>query len=154
MIAFLKKWLKGLGKSAPEPQPTASVSEIETVCRFLISKRHFAKSKSTIKYGALLPNQNGETSVYRMSGISDSEIWLIGEEFVRTPIAKERGSCSIYGRGDIEVKEVLEANLAVIPKPKPHPRHADIMNWPKGKEKKQMLATYLANKAILHFPLD
>lgn len=154
MIPYLKKLFKGLRKSAPRPEPTTNILANETVSRFLTSKSQFAKSKNIVKYSAFKPNRDGETSVYRTTGISNTEIWLIGEKFVRTPIAKRHGSCTLYGRGDIEAKEILNASLALVPKPKPHPRHADILNWPENNENRLMLAIMLANKATLHLPPD
>lgn len=152
MILYLKKWFWELRKSVPALEPTVSGIVNESVSRFLTSKRQFAKSKNKVKYSAFMPNRNGETSVYRTTGISSTEIWLIGEKFVRFPIAKSHGSCTLYGRGEVEVKEILDANLALVPNPTPHPRHADISDWPASKENRMMLATMLANKAILHLP--
>lgn len=154
MIPYLKKLFKELRKSAPHPEPTIDIQANENVSRFLTSKKQFVKSKSKVKYGAFLPNRNGETSVYRTTGISNTDIWLIGEKFVRLPIAKRRGSCNLYGRGDIRAKEILNANFELVPKPRPHPRHADIMGWPENREHKQMLATMLASKSTLHLPSD
>ncbi|MEW8509138.1 MAG: hypothetical protein AB2598_20850 [Candidatus Thiodiazotropha sp.] len=154
MIQFLKKLLKGLGKSDPDPEPTPDILENETISRFLTSSGHLAKSKRIVKYGAFLPNGNGETSVYRITGATNPDIWDIGENYVRAPIAKKRGSCNLHGRGDIEAKEILDTKLTIEPKPRPHPRHADIMSWPESKEEKQMLATELANKSVLHLPSD
>lgn len=154
MTQFLKKLLKGWVKFDPEPQPTANVAENETISRFLTSSGYLAKSKRIVKYGAFLPNRNGETSVYRVTGISNTDTWKIGEKYVREPIARKRGSCSLHGRGDIEAIEIIDSKLTIKPKPTPHPRHADIIGWPESKEEKQMLATELANKAVLHLPSD
>lgn len=93
-----------------------------------------------------------------MTGISNEEIWEIGEIYVRAPMAEKRstcnlhGTCNLYGRADIEVKAILDTKLTVEPRPKPHPRHADIMSWPASMEKQQMLATELANKSNFHPP--
>lgn len=141
-------------KSAHSPEPTASVLANENVSRFLTSKRQFARSKNIVKFSAFIPNRDGETSVYRTTGISDAKIWLIGEKFVRFPIAKVRGSCTLYGRGDIKAQEILNANLALVPKPMPHPRHADILDWPENKESRLMLAIMLADKSTLHLSPD
>ncbi len=75
MIAFLKKWFKESRKFAPDPQPTPHILENETIARFLLSKNHFARTKNIVKYRAFLPNRDGETSVYRTTGIVDAEIW-------------------------------------------------------------------------------
>ena len=154
MIASLKKWFKELRPSVSEIQTKVEVPENDTVSRFLLSKNHFARSKNIVKYGAFLPNHDGETSVYRTTGLTEATIWQIGEKFVRIPISKSRHSCTLYGRGDIKAKEVVVANLDLVPKPIPHPRHADISNWPVSKKERQMLATILANKATLHLTSD
>lgn len=107
MIQFLKKLLKGWAKSDPDPQPTTHILGNETISRFLTSSSHLAKTKHIVKYGVFLPNANGETSVYRVTGASNPDIWEIGEKHIRAPIAKNRGSCNLHGRGDIEAKEII-----------------------------------------------
>jgi len=138
------------GKSKNRPLPSEKIIDSEPISRFLISKRWFAKTTGRVKFAAYLPNKNGETSVYRFFGIkNEKEIWNIGEKHVREPREKKGGSCTIHGRSQVNSNVILENNLSILPQPLPHPRHADINNWPEDKPQRQMKATELANSSTL-----
>ncbi|MEE8429944.1 MAG: hypothetical protein V3S16_01720 [Candidatus Desulfatibia sp.] len=92
-----------------------------------------------------MPNQNGETSVYRISGISDTEIFEIGKRFVASVNDKP-----LLGRTDIVVSKVIEQKLSVNPDPTPHHRHANICGWPDEKSEKRLIAIELENHAKPH----
>jgi hypothetical protein len=66
-----------------------------------------------------MPTKNGETSVFRTSGISDDEIWSLGDRHIQ----KE-----ILGRGDIVTSKVTDKGLEVVPDDTPE-RHANILGW-------------------------
>ncbi len=108
------------------------------------------KSNGRVKYNAYLPNNNDETSVYRLSGIENElDIWKIGDKYVREPRSRNGTSCTIYGRSEVSAEIILDNNLSITPQPTPHPRHADITNWPEDKPQKQMKATVLADESVL-----
>jgi len=92
-----------------------------------------------------MPNKNGETSIYRTTGITDSEIYKIGQKYVREKIGR-----SIKGHAEIVTSEIIKHELAVKADPSPHPRHANIIDWPEDKTKQRIIAVELADKALLH----
>ena len=60
--------------------------------RFIFSSKHFARGNQTVKFRVFMPPQvskepptySPNLSVYRISEISDSEVWEIGQEHVQT----------------------------------------------------------------------
>lgn len=133
-----------------EPQPSFTVDHREMIARFLTSKNHFAKSTGRIKYGSYLPALDGETSVFRVSGINRQEISYIGEKYVRNPRVKKGGSCTIYGWSKVKAGVILKTKLVIEPEPTPHPRHANLTNWLDTKIERQQQATDIANKATFY----
>ena len=58
------------------------VDSSETLSRFVLQKTYI-RADNTVRPAAFLPNpKNGETSVFRISGITDNEVWAIGERGV------------------------------------------------------------------------
>ncbi len=114
----------------------------EILSRFILQRNWYRSSNNTVKYAAFMPNpKNGETSVFRTTGISDEEIWLIGEREVAT----RRGK-SIAGRADIEAAVVISLSLRVVPSEPPE-RHANITGWPDERSAQKLIAIKLAEKA-------
>ena len=120
------------------------VDLLEILSRFILQTNWFSTSENRVKYAAFLPNKDGETSVFRTSGISNNEIWDIGER----EVSIKRGK-SIYGRADISVTNVISKDLQVIPIEPPE-RHANITGWPDEKSKQMVIAVQLAAEAQLH----
>lgn len=89
----------------------------------------------------------GETSVFRVDGLSSEEVWDIGIDFV----ARNRRQ-ALKGRADLDVAHVLVVNLKVEPDTTPHPRHANIVDWPAEKHEQKMMATKLASVAATSPP--
>jgi len=116
----------------------------ELIGRHITQKSYFRPSDGTVKHNAFMPNKNGETSVYRINGLTNQEIWAIGDRFVGAVIGKP-----ILGHAEILADSILSKNLSIISKPKPHPLHADIMNWPESPSEKKSLAQKLAAGANL-----
>ncbi len=137
-----------------DPEPAANISGEETVSRFLLSRKNYGKEKRSVHFRAFIPNKHGQTSVYRITGISDSEIWRIGEVFVLNPINQKNGSRTLHGRGDIKAKDVIDVNLTLKPNPNPHPRHAEILDWPSDPIAQQQAATDLVAVTTLHLLTD
>lgn len=119
------------------------VNPLETLSRFVVFNR-WIRADNTVRHTVFLPNpKNGETSVFRISGITDNEIWDIGEREV-VPIRNK----PILGRADIETSIVISKDLKVIPSEPPE-RHADITDWPEESKQKQ-IALELADEAKFH----
>lgn len=101
-----------------------------------------------MKHGAFLPSPNPETSVlevsvFRVFGLSDEEIWSIGDAGLRPP-----GRSTLYARGDLTVTSVERNRLQVAPDDVP-PRHANIVGWPDEKSEQKLRAIELAASVLL-----
>jgi hypothetical protein len=106
-----------------------------------------------VKFQVFLP-RNGETSVFRVSRLSDAEVWGLGNNHV----ARLRNR-TIKARADIKVQMVESvgaekghASLTVVPETSTHLLHANIVGWPEDESAVQMIAVTLADKAEVHVP--
>jgi hypothetical protein len=97
-----------------------------------------------VKYAAFLPDKNGETSVFRTSGITNNEIWEIGD----CEVSIKRGK-PILERADIGTNNVISKDLEVVPR-EPPSRHANIIGWPDERSKQKIIAMELASESIFH----
>ena len=92
-----------------------------------------------------MPNpRNGQTSVFRTSGLTERAIWLLGRNQLGLPPGRR-----IHGRGDVEASNIRLVTLRVEPETSTHPRHANILGWPSEEEQQKILALQLALKATL-----
>jgi hypothetical protein len=119
------------------------VNPEEYLARYILQKSQFSAANQRVKYSTFLPAPNGETSVFRISNLSDSEIWKIGN----IEVAQKRGLL-LLGRADISAFKVLNKNLKIIPDNIP-PRHANIIGWPEEKSKQKLIAMELSENAQL-----
>ena len=71
---------------------------------------------------------------------------MIGDEYVTKRHAHQ---LPVLGRADIQAQFILTEGLSIVPQPDPHPRHANIENWPDSDEQWQVKALALARKAQL-----
>jgi hypothetical protein len=116
----------------------------EPLSRFIFPKDHFSRNTLRPKPDAFLPSGFPlQTSVTRTIGLAPAEIWHIGLE-----IGLRRGR-TLRARADIASGDVINTGLAIDPDNNP-PRHANIINWPEEKHDQLILATELAEAAILH----
>lgn len=92
-----------------------------------------------------MPNQNGEVSVYRTKDLTCQQINEIGHLHVA-----EIQNKKLLGRAEIVTSSILKQDLKVEPEPRPHPRHANIVEWPADKSEHKMIAIELAAEAQLH----
>ena len=90
-----------------------------------------------------MPNRDRELSVFRVQGISEEQIWTIGQNYVSEPQGR-----TLYGRGDVSASVVVESKLTIIPDDNP-PRHANIVGWPEDKSAQKLIALELAGKSTL-----
>ena len=120
-----------------------NVPKNEKLARFIFSKRHFSVEKNLVKYGAFMPPPDSEDlSVFRTSGLPDSEVWSIGREYVQ-------GERRLRARGDLLTSAVYMNNLQVIPAPLPHELHANITPFPFNKHERDRIARKLASASQL-----
>jgi len=125
------------------PDPSV-IREEEVLSRFINSTSHYRKEKKRVLYGVFLPTRNGETSVFRTSGLTEGAIWLLARDQLDLPHGRR-----IHGRGDIEASGIRSTGLRVEPEVSMHPLHANILGWPSEKLQQQLFASELALKATL-----
>lgn len=116
----------------------------EYVSRYVLSKRHFSSENRRVKYGAYLPAQNGECSVYRTSELSNDEIWEIGQKYVAIPTNR-----TLYAKAESTAKVIRNKGLNVVADTAPHPCHANIVDWPSERSEQKKLAIKISREAIL-----
>lgn len=127
------------------PQLRSEVQADEPICRYLLSSKEYAPSTGRVKPRAFYPAHNDhKTSVFRILGLDDQNIWKIGDKEVANP----RGR-ALRARADLTVSNVLEVGLSVEAD-EPPPRHANVSSWPQGKHVYLSLAQELAASAKLH----
>ena len=119
------------------------VDSSEAISRFVLSRK-WIRANNTVRHIAFTPNKNGETSVFRISGITNNEIWDIGDR----EIAPKRNR-PILSRADINTAIVISNELKVIPS-EPPKRHADITDWPEEKSEQKQIALELAAESEFH----
>jgi len=122
---------------------SSAISSSEQLSRFVLYHSHVKFSDSTVRHAAFLP-KDGQTSVFRISGISDSDVWALGYR----EVASKR-NLPLVGRADISVAAVLKIDLQVMQNVPP-PRHADIINWPAERSAQKLKAMELAADAEYH----
>jgi hypothetical protein len=119
------------------------VTESESLSRFIFEKG-LIRPDYTLRHTVFMPNKkNGETSVFRISGISEEQIWNIAFD-----VAKKRVK-QLFGRADILASKVFAKELQVVPK-EPPPRHANIIGWPDDPSLTKSIAQELADEATAH----
>lgn len=131
---FLKNLLrKFLSKSKPTP-----LEKDETLSRFLFNRNTFNTTR--VKANAFLPPENNlETSVFRRNHFDKKDYIQL-----QTKLSVKRGQ-TIKKVALIEVIEVLNNHLSVVPEESDYKWHANISNWPLEKDERKALAQELAN---------
>ncbi len=121
------------------------VSGSESLSRYIIDKNYYRSSDKTVKHNAFMPAKNGTTSIYRIGDLAEGKIWRIGVQYV----AKKRGK-PLLGRADILASKITKYGLKIEPDICPHPRHANIIDWPDEEgSKRRSIAQELAAAAQL-----
>lgn len=119
----------------------------EETTRFLFSKDSFSTKAGKVKPEAFFPPKSPRSiSIYRIRGLYEKQIWRIGRLFVE---GLRRDRRSIKARADLPAHCYLEQKLTIRPLRLPHPRHAEVVDWPEGKSAQWMFATALANESRL-----
>jgi len=135
--------LEGYIRSKTKTKSLYKMEPSEPIARFIVQKGDFIVTQNVARPRAFLPNTSLETSVFRIFKLTSSEIWNIGETYVSGPRNR-----TLYGRADLINKDVEILGLSVIPDNVPD-RHANIVGWPKEKDKQISLAQELAAVATL-----
>src|SRR5213594_884773 len=123
-----------------------SVSPSERISRFILDKRYI--KKGLVSSAAFMPSpKTKDISVYRIAGCSERRIWLIGDLFVARKRKDNRNR--ILARADVESGLVFQQGLKIVASLSPHPRHADVTNWPDDRAQQKDKAVTLAQGASL-----
>ena len=92
----------------------------------------------------MLPNKDGETSVYRTDGWSDDQTRDVGIQEVARPQGK-----AMVRWADLLAKAVYAVALNFKPDEDPLSRHADIVSSPIEKDKQKAITIDLAAEATV-----
>ena len=116
----------------------------EKLTRFLYSGE-FSTNNQEVKYRGFIPQKRSpeHISVYRISSLTESEVWAIGREYVQ----KQK---TIRARADFFSDVVYDQdNLKVVSDPDPHERHANITPIPTDREDRDEILRELASLSKL-----
>ena len=126
------------------PLLTANPASEEITARYISESNRFSKQNSRVKHRAFHPARDDhKTSIFRISELSEEQIWYLGDTFVASEINRE-----LLARAELTVAEITSLGLRVQPD-EPPIRHANIDDWPLAKEKWLSLAQELAARATL-----
>jgi hypothetical protein len=78
-----------------------------------------------------------------VQGLTDGEIWALGDEYINLPLGS-----ALLARAELSVEQITTIGLHVE-SAEPPPRHANIRDWPVGKDERMSKAQELAAVAIL-----
>ena len=87
-----------------------------------------------------------KTSVFRIPGLSEKEIWQFGDVYVAAVVGRK-----ILARAEVSVGQVNSIALRVEPD-EPPPRHANVTGWASEKDRWMSQAQELAALATLRLP--
>lgn len=147
IFARLYRWLlRILFSGLPTSLPSDPAAD-EVTTRYLNQEGHFVPSTGRVKPRAFHPARNDhKTSVFRISGLSERQIWLIGDIYVEAVVGRK-----ILARAEVSVAHVHSLELRVEPD-EPPPRHANITGWAAEKDRWMSKAQELAALATLRLP--
>ena len=91
--------------------------------RFIFSSRNITKG-ARARWRVFLPDRQHRTSVFRIDGAEEDEIWRCG-----AALAESRGG-SIHGRADFTAGAVYEVENLDLEVDETPPRHGNITGWP------------------------
>ena len=118
----------------------APVTDSENLARFVLFRGWVRSSNSTVKPDAFIPYPYPDPSVTRHIGLSEQEIWQLGQA-----VADSRPA-TLHGRADIQALQVTGRSLRIVPTSEPK-NHANITGWPKDKPAQKIIALQLAADA-------
>ena len=119
------------------------VTPDEHLARCLTQSNHFRRVEVRVTDRAFMPGPDRTTSVFRVDGLSDDQIWRTADKHVAAPSGRR-----VLGTGTILAEAVTEVGLRVDPDDHP-PRHAAIVDWPEDKSDQKLRALKLAAAARL-----
>ena len=119
------------------------VDNNEPLARYILSKEHIRSSNNTVKHNLFMPAKTNDLSVFRTLGLNRRQTNELGEGCVAAIRNKPP-----LGYAEFIATEAFSKGLHISGTQLPHPRHADITNWPGGLENR-VIAVYLAEVSSL-----
>lgn len=122
----------------------SEIADDERIARILRRSQDVAKSLGRIKYQAFMPAPDNETSIFRVSSLSDDEVRETAHKNV--PDKAKNGSAIFQASAIRKTKLSLEAI-------EPPPRHGNIVKWSMvddpeiRKSERQLAASILAEES-------
>jgi hypothetical protein len=129
-----------------------TIENDESLARFVFARNHL-RADGTLRPDAFIPHPYPDLSVQRHLGLSDSDLWRVGEE-VGKPSKR-----MLLGRADLNAGEYRAHNLVVqadpVTAPLPgNPGHALVLRWPIEKSAQKSLAqNFLTKTRYLPAPI-
>lgn len=150
LSSFLKSVLQRLFGGSRRQSPKSGLTghtptpEYRTLSRFIFESRHFSRERERVKPSAFLPSPNDlETSVLGIDNLTESEIWISGDEVA----GATRGRSSL-ARADIKSSAIAEVHLTLHSDPPPL-RHMVLRGWPVAKDEQKAIALDLSLRSLL-----
>ena len=116
------------------------VTDDELLARFVLVGK-WIRNDQTVRQDAFIPHPHPDLSVTRHIGLSESELWQLGQS-----VADKR-ALPLYGRADIQALAVKTQSLRIEPTPEPK-NHANITGWPADKPSYKIIAQELTAAAL------
>jgi hypothetical protein len=124
------------------PEPPHPVHDEELLARFILFSGWFWKGQ-TVRPDCFIPHPYPDLSVTRHFGLSESQLWRIGQE-----TANARPKATLYGRADLKTVDARRQKLQVTAAPlRKNLNHANITGWPPDKPSQKVIAQELAASA-------
>lgn len=108
----------------------------------MTSSTHYSRKYKKVKTAAFLPRDR-ILSIFGITGLTESDIWDIGEKYVTQPIGR-----NLHGRAEI-IPQLLRQYDLVLDIDNNPTRHANIIDWPPDKDAQKSIALDLAEQAEL-----
>jgi len=116
-----------------DPSP---ISDDEVLARFITQRNHI-RGDNSLKPNAFIPHPWPNLSVTRHIGLTEAELWKIGQE-----VANARPA-TLYGRADVTVDAITSQSLNIVPTATPR-NHANVTGWPPDKPSQKIIAQEIA----------
>ncbi len=143
-MSFLKRFYKRLGaRWWSSLLGVGPHTNGDLLARFLTSRSYFSAATGNVKSSGFMPPTDLRLSVFRITGLSSSDVWQIGRTHVARPPDR-----NVHARADFHTRSVSEVGLRLeldnIP-----PTHASVTGWPTEKSARKLCALELARRSAL-----
>jgi hypothetical protein len=123
----------------PDEMDLRPISDDEQLARFVVYSK-WVRADQTVRPDAFIPHPYPDLSVTRHAGISEIELWQLGQA-----VAEARPA-TLYGRADVGSGIVTGLSLRIIPSEPPR-NHANIRGWPLEKARQKSIAQEIVASA-------